>query len=81
MAAQRYAGPAVVVMPDGPEVAVTASLVLRYDQRRSDNRTPIQSEGGLTELLHAAALRLTGAVSHRLRRQAACWASVYVPRT
>lgn len=35
---QRYAGPAVVVMPDGREVAVTASLVLRYDPLRSDNR-------------------------------------------
>ncbi len=35
---QRYVGPAVVVMPDGREVAVTASLVLRYDPCRSDNR-------------------------------------------
>lgn len=35
---QRYAGPAVVVLPDGREVAVTASLVLRFDPSRTDNR-------------------------------------------
>jgi hypothetical protein len=35
---QRYAGPATVVLPDGREAAVTASLVLRYDPSRTDNR-------------------------------------------
>lgn len=35
---QRYVGPAVVVFPDGREVAVTASLVLRYDPSRTGNR-------------------------------------------
>jgi hypothetical protein len=35
---QRYAGPAIVVLPNGREVAVTASLVLRFDPNRSDNR-------------------------------------------
>lgn len=34
----RYVGPAVVVFPDGTEVPVTASLVLRYDPSRDDNR-------------------------------------------
>ena len=34
----RYAGPAVVVFPDGREVAVAVSLVLRYDPNRTDNR-------------------------------------------
>jgi hypothetical protein len=38
MAASGYVGPAAVVMPDGREVTVTASLVLRYDPRRSANR-------------------------------------------
>ncbi len=36
---QRYAGPAVVVMPDGREVAVTASLVLRYDPSRCNRES------------------------------------------
>jgi hypothetical protein len=35
---QRYVGPATVLFPDGREVAVTASLVLRFDPRRTDNR-------------------------------------------
>jgi len=35
---QRYTGPAVVVLPGGLEVAVTASLVLRFDPSRTDNR-------------------------------------------
>jgi hypothetical protein len=34
----RYVGPAVVVFPDGREVPVNASLVLRFDPSRSDNR-------------------------------------------
>lgn len=34
----RYVGPATVVFPDGREVAVTASLVLRFDPSRTDNR-------------------------------------------
>ena len=34
----RYVGPAVVVFPDGRKVPVNASLVLRYDPSRSDNR-------------------------------------------
>ncbi|MFE2710649.1 hypothetical protein ACFXKI_01310 [Streptomyces mirabilis] len=34
----RYAGPAVVALPGGREVAVTASLVLRFDPNRTDNR-------------------------------------------
>lgn len=34
----RYVGPATVTLPDGREVAVTASLVLRYDTSRTDNR-------------------------------------------
>ena len=34
----RYVGPAVVVFPDGREAEVTASLVLRYDPSRTDNR-------------------------------------------
>jgi hypothetical protein len=34
----RYVGPAVVVFPDGREAAVTASLVLRYDPNRTNNR-------------------------------------------
>ncbi|MFD8567967.1 hypothetical protein [Streptomyces sp. NPDC059639] len=34
----RYVGPATVVLPDGREAAVTASLVLRYDPARTDNR-------------------------------------------
>ncbi|NEC67375.1 hypothetical protein [Streptomyces sp. SID9727] len=35
---QRYVGPATVVFTDGREAAVTASLVLRYDPSRTDNR-------------------------------------------
>jgi|ERR1044072_1247599 hypothetical protein len=35
---QRYVGPAVVTLPGGREVEVTASLVLRYDPSRTDNR-------------------------------------------
>lgn len=34
----RYVGPATVVFPDGSEVSVAASLVLRYDPSRTDNR-------------------------------------------
>ncbi|MFI6140288.1 hypothetical protein ACIBCC_19135 [Streptomyces griseus] len=34
----RYVGPATVVFEDGSEVPVTASLVLRYDPSRDDNR-------------------------------------------
>ncbi|WP_158711198.1 hypothetical protein [Streptomyces sp. NRRL S-1824] len=34
----RYVGPAVVVFPDGREAPVTASLVLRFDPNRTDNR-------------------------------------------
>lgn len=34
----RYTGPATVVLPDGREAEVTASLVLRYDPSRTDNR-------------------------------------------
>lgn len=34
----RYVGPAIVVFPDSREAAVTASLVLRYDPNRTDNR-------------------------------------------
>ncbi|MCX5427933.1 hypothetical protein OHU11_09630 [Streptomyces sp. NBC_00257] len=34
----RYVGPAVVFFPDGREVPVTASLVLRFDPNRTDNR-------------------------------------------
>ncbi|MFD4901795.1 hypothetical protein [Streptomyces sp. NPDC058411] len=34
----RYVGPAVIVLPDGREAAVTASLVLRFDPSRDDNR-------------------------------------------
>lgn len=34
----RYVGPATVVFPDGREAEVTASLVLRYDPTRTDNR-------------------------------------------
>lgn len=34
----RYVGPAIVVFPDGREVPVTASLVLRFDPSRDDNR-------------------------------------------
>lgn len=34
----RYVGPAVVVFPDGREAPVAASLVLRYDPNRDDNR-------------------------------------------
>ncbi|MFD4814908.1 hypothetical protein [Streptomyces sp. NPDC058418] len=34
----RYTGPAVVIFPDGREVPVIVSLVLRYDRSRSDNR-------------------------------------------
>lgn len=35
---QRYVGPATVTLPDGREVSVAASLVLRYDPSRTDNR-------------------------------------------
>lgn len=35
---QRYVGPATVVFTDGREVAVVASLVLRYDPGRTGNR-------------------------------------------
>ncbi|WP_428956245.1 hypothetical protein [Streptomyces sp. cg35] len=35
---QRYVGPATVVFSDGREVEVSASLVLRYDPTRTDNR-------------------------------------------
>jgi hypothetical protein len=34
----RYVGPATVLFPDGREAEVTASLVLRYDPTRTDNR-------------------------------------------
>ena len=34
----RYVGPAIVVFPDGREVPVTVSLVLRFDPSRTDNR-------------------------------------------
>ncbi|MYX14361.1 hypothetical protein GTY67_13240 [Streptomyces sp. SID8374] len=34
----RYVGPATVVFQDGSEVPVTASLVLRHDPSRDDNR-------------------------------------------
>ena len=34
----RYVGPATVVLPDGREAEVRASLVLRYDPTRTDNR-------------------------------------------
>lgn len=34
----RYVGPATVVFADGREASVTASLVLRYDPSRTDNR-------------------------------------------
>lgn len=35
---KRYVGPATVVFPNGREAPVTASLVLRYDPTRTDNR-------------------------------------------
>jgi hypothetical protein len=34
----RYVGPATVVLPGGREVPVTASLVLRFDPNRTDDR-------------------------------------------
>ncbi|MGW7267953.1 hypothetical protein [Streptomyces sp. NPDC054842] len=67
---QRYVGPATVVFTDGREAEVTASLVLRYDPTRTDNRESDQDStwaGAITLLDEESGVDLSDAFPGILR--------------